>query len=99
MQTAFAYNGTQVKLGGTKEDIKKGFKLWLDLVNPSLTEISEVQKTFNLDESALETLTHKSKKPQVRVLENHKFTIILDIRYKTFKNLVTESIYLFHSTE
>lgn len=99
MQTAIAYNGTQVKQGGTKEDIKKGFKLWLDLVNPSPTEISEIKKTFNLDESALETLTHKSKKPQVRVLENHKFTIILDIRYKTFKNLVTESIYLFHSTE
>ena len=40
MQTAVAYNGTQVKQGGTKEDIKKGFKLWLDLVNPSPTEIS-----------------------------------------------------------
>jgi len=99
MQTAIAYNGTQVKQGGTKEDIKKGFKLWLDLVNPSPTEISEIKKTFNLDGSAIEILIHKSKKPQVRVLENHKFTIILDIRYKTFENLVTESIYLFHSTE
>jgi magnesium transporter len=99
MQTALAYNGTQVKQGGTKDDINKGFKLWLDLVNPSPTEISEIKKTYNLDESALETLIHKSRKPQVRVLENHKFTIILDIRYKTFKNLVTESIYLFHSTE
>lgn len=99
MQTAIAYDGTQVKQGGTKEDIKKGFKLWLDLVNPSPTEISEIKKTFNLDGSAIETLIHKSKKPQVRVLENHKFTIILDIRYKTFENLVTESIYLFHSTE
>ena len=99
MQTAIAYNGTQVKQDGTKEDISKGFKLWVDLVNPSPTEISEIRKTFNLDGSALETLIRKSKKPQVRVLENHKFTIILDIRYKTFKNLVTESIYLFHSTE
>ena len=99
MQTAIAYDSTQVKQGGTKEDISKGFKLWVDLVNPSPTEISEIKKTFNLDESALETLINKSKKPQVRVLENHKFTIILDIRYKTFENLVTESIYLFHSTE
>lgn len=99
MQTAIAYNGTQVKQDGTKEDISKGFKLWVDLVNPSPTEISEIRKTFNLDGSALETLINKSKKPQVRVLENHKFTIILDIRYKTFENLVTESIYLFHSTE
>ncbi|MGH9926196.1 MAG: hypothetical protein ACRD5B_12555, partial [Nitrososphaeraceae archaeon] len=64
-------------------------------MNPSPTEISEVKKTYNLNASALETLIHKSKKPHIRVLENHKFTIILDIRYKTFKNLVTESIYLF----
>jgi Mg2+ and Co2+ transporter CorA len=73
MQTALAYNGTHVKQGGTKDDIKKGFKLWLDLVNPSPTEISEIKKTYNLDESALEILIHKSKKPQVRVLENHRF--------------------------
>ena len=63
MQTAIAYNGTQVKQGGTKEDISKGFKLWVDLVNPSPTEISEIRKTFNLDGSALETLINKSKKP------------------------------------
>ena len=43
-------------------------------------------------------MEHKSKKPQVRVLENHKFTIILDIKYKTFEDLVTESIYLLHGT-
>jgi magnesium transporter len=36
--------------------------LWLDLVNPSPTEISEVKKTYNLDSYALETLIHKSKK-------------------------------------
>jgi Mg2+ and Co2+ transporter CorA len=53
MQTAIAYDGTQVKQGGTKEDIKKGFKLWLDIVNPSPTEISEIKKTFNLDGSAI----------------------------------------------
>jgi magnesium transporter len=99
MQTAIAYNGTQVKQDGTKEDISKGFKLWVDLVNPSPTEISEIGKTFNLDGSALETLINKSKKPQVRILDNHKFTIILDIKYKSFEDLVTESIYLFHSTE
>lgn len=99
MQTAIAYNGTQVKQGGTKEDIKKGFKLWLDLVDPCPAEISEIKKTYSLDGSALETLMHKSKKPQVRVLEDHKFTIILDIKYQTFENLVTEGIYLFHSKD
>jgi Mg2+ and Co2+ transporter CorA len=59
MQTVIVYNGTQVKHGATKEDIKRGFKLWLDLVNPSPTEISEIKKIFNLDGSALETMIHK----------------------------------------
>jgi Mg2+ and Co2+ transporter CorA len=62
----------------------EGSKLWLDIVNPTSFEISEITKTFELEKSAVEALEHKSKKPQVRVLENHKFTIILDIKYKTF---------------
>lgn len=99
MRIAIAYNETQVRHDGTKEDIKKGFKLWIDIANPTPSEISEIKKTFDLDGSALEALMHKSKKPQVRVLDNHKFTVILDLRYKTFENLVTESIYLFHGAE
>jgi len=94
MQTSIAYNENHVEYDGKLEDIQKGFKLWLDIVNP--TEISEITKSFDLDKSAVEALEHKSKKPQVRVLDNHKFTIILDIKYKTFEDLVTESIYLFH---
>jgi magnesium transporter len=52
-----------------------------------------------LDKSAVEALEHKSKKPQVRVLDNHKFTIILDIKYRTFEDLSSESIYLFHGAD
>lgn len=96
MQTSIAYNEDQVKYDGAREDTKKGFKLWIDVVNPIGSEISDIGKTFDLDRSSLEALENKSKKPQVRVLDNHKFTIILDIKYRTFEDLVTESIYLFH---
>jgi magnesium transporter len=88
-----------VKYDGKKEDTKNGFKLWVDIINPTSSEISEITKSFELDKSAVEALEHKSKKPQVRVLDNHKFTIILDIKYKTFENLVTEGIYLFHGPD
>ena len=98
MQTSIAYNENHVEYGGKLEDTQKGFKLWLDIVNPTTSEISEITKSFDLDKSAVEALEHKSKKPQVRVLDNHKFTIILDIKYKTFEDLVTESIYLFHGS-
>jgi magnesium transporter len=99
MQTSIAYNENLVKYDGQKEDIQKGFKLWIDIVSPTNSEISEITKTFELDKSAIEAMEHKSKKPQVRVLDNHKFTIILEIKYKTFEDLVTESIYLFHGAE
>ena len=99
MQTSIAYNENLVKYDGQKEDIQKGFKLWIDIVSPTTSEISEITKTFELDKSAIEAMEHKSKKPQVRVLDNHKFTIILEIKYKTFEDLVTESIYLFHGAE
>lgn len=96
MQTSIAYNENLVKYDGKKEDPQNGFKLWVDIINPTTSEISEITKKFELDKSAVEALEHKSKKPQVRVLDNHKFTIILDIKYRTFEDLATESIYLFH---
>lgn len=98
MQTSIVYNENHAEYDGKLGDTMEGSKLWLDIVNPTSFEISEITKTFELEKSAVEALEHKSKKPQVRVLENHKFTIILDIKYKTFEDLVTESIYLFHGT-
>ena len=96
---SIAYNENLVKYDGKKEDTQNGFKLWIDIINPTKSEISEITKNFELDKSAVQALEHKSKKPQVRILDNHTFTIILDIKYKTFEDLVTESIYLFHGGE
>ena len=50
---------------------------------------------FHLDRSAVELVTNKSKKSQIRILDDHTFTILLDIKYKDSKTVVTEGVYLF----
>jgi magnesium transporter len=94
MQTTIAYNEQEIK-EGSKEDIKQGYNLWIDLVNPTKTEIQRIQELFLLDSKAIEAILNKSKKPQVRILEDHTFTIILGIKYKDLRTLVTDGVYLF----
>ena len=48
-----------------------------------------------LDAKAVEAILNKSKKPQVRILEDHTFTIILGIKYKDLRTLITDGVYLF----
>ena len=50
---------------------------------------------FNLDQDAVDLYMNKSKKPQIRLLDDHKFTILLDIKYKNSQTVITESVYLF----
>jgi magnesium transporter len=96
MQNIICYNEREVKEGqGSKEDIKKGYNLWIDVVNPTASELFNLQQSFNLDDKALETYENKSKKPQIRVLEDHSFTIFLNMKYKSIDNLDTEAVYLF----
>jgi magnesium transporter len=95
MQTVILYNEHEVRQGGNKEDITRGYNLWIDITDPSPPEILAIQKNFDLDTKTLETFIHKSKKPQVRVLDNYTFTLILDLKYKSFGTLVTEAVYLF----
>ena len=89
------YNEHEVKQVGNKEDIRRGYNLWIDITDPSSPEILAIQKNFDIDAKTLETVIHKSKKPQVRVLDNYTFTLILDLKYKSFGTLVTEAVYLF----
>ena len=95
MQTSIAYNDNEVKQSGTKEDIDKGYKLWLDVVDPTSSEIQDIRQTYDLDKNALEVFTSKSKKPQIRVSDAHIFALILDIKYKDLKTLATEALYIF----
>ena len=96
MQNIICYNEREVKEGkGSKEDIKQGYNLWIDIENPTDSEIFNIEQSFNLDKKAVEMLQNKSKKPQTRVLEDHTFTIFLFIRYKSIENLDTEAVYFF----
>lgn len=65
------------------------------MVEPKHDEIMELVVKFNLDPDAMETYFNESKKPEVRVLDNHSFTVILDIKNKDPKTLETDGIYLF----
>ena len=52
MQTSIVYNENHVEYDGKLEDTQNGSKLWLDIVNPTTFEISEITKTFELKKSA-----------------------------------------------
>jgi magnesium transporter len=96
MQKAICYNEREVKEGqGSKEDIKQGYNIWVDVENPTESEIFNIEQSFNLDNKAVEMFMNKSKKPQIRVLEDHTFTIFLHMRYKSAENLDTEAVYFF----
>ena len=95
MQTTIAYNEQEVKEKGSIEDIKQGYSIWVDLVDPTRAEIGRMQELFSLDAKAVETTLNKSKKPQVRILEDHTYTIILGIKYKDLRTLITDGVYLF----
>ena len=95
MQTIITYNERELKKGGSKKDITEGYNLWIDLTDPTPSEISNLQNSFALDAKAVEAFLNKSKKPQIRILDNHSFTIILDIKYKDLQTILTEGIYLY----
>ncbi|MDQ3807463.1 MAG: magnesium transporter CorA family protein [Thermoproteota archaeon] len=95
MPTIISYNEREVKYNGSKDDINAGYNVWVDLVNPSIFELSSIQQSFHLDNLALEEYLNKSKKPQVRVVNSHKFALALDMKFKDARTLVTEGVHLF----
>jgi magnesium transporter len=95
MRTIISYNEREVKYEGSKDDIKAGYNVWVDLVNPTVPELSSIQQSFQLDKVALEEYLNKSKKPKVRLVDNHKFALALDMKFKDAKTLVTEAVHLF----
>jgi magnesium transporter len=95
MRTIISYNEREVRYNGSKDDITEGYNVWIDLINPTPAEISTIQQTFRLDRAAFEEYLNKSKKPQVRVLDNYKFVLALDMKFRDASTLLTEGVYLF----
>lgn len=95
MQNVISYNEREVRQGGSREDIRQGYTVWVDLSDPTQAELWSVQQSYHLDGRALEEYSNKSKKPQVRMLESQIFTLMLDMKYSGSQKLVTEGIYMF----
>jgi magnesium transporter len=95
MQTILAYNENGIREEKNYQNIKPEDKIWIDLVDPSVQVINNLVSHFNLDQDAVDLYLNKSKKPQIRLLDDHKFTILLDIEYKDSQAVVTEGLYLF----
>ncbi len=81
--TTTCYNSSGLKENGSKKDLADGFRLWIDIVEPTPDELINLQKEFNLDSHVFDLIKQKAKRPQTRILDNYLFTIILDIQYKT----------------
>ena len=95
MNTIISYNEHEVKTDGSLDDLENGYNVWIDLVDPDHEELLELGKILNLDADALEAYFNKSKKPEIRVLDDHTFTVMLDMKNKDPKTLEIEGIYLF----
>jgi magnesium transporter len=95
LKTIISYNEHEVKTDGSLDDLENGYNVWIDLVDPDHEELLELGKILNLDADSLETYFNKSKKPEIRVLDDHTFTVMLDMKNKDPKTLETEGIYLF----
>lgn len=95
MQTIMTYNANEVKELKELQNIKTEDKIWVDLVDPTDDVLQSFVTHFHLDKSAIELLANNSKKPQIRLLEDHIFTILLDLKYKDSQTVVTEGVYLF----
>jgi len=72
-----------------------GYNTWIDLVSPGRDEFLSLADKFKLNKEAVETYLNNSKNPEIRILDNHTFTIMSDLKNKDPETLVIEPIYFF----
>ena len=73
----------------------KGCKLWIDLVDPIESDFKFLETEFEIDIDTIQLIRQRAKRAQVRLLDGYVFGIYLDIKYKTFKKLLTEGVYTY----
>ena len=95
MSTILSYNKDQVKLDGSIEDLKEGYNVWVDVINPDEKELESLSQKFSLNQDAIQTCINKSKKPEIRQLDNHTFTVVVDMKNKDPETLLIEAVYFF----
>lgn len=96
-KTQFLYFGPKgiSYLGEKLQSNPTGDKLWIDIQDPSAEDLQFIQEKYGLDEDSIKVTEQQAKRPQVRLLDDYIFSILLDIRYKTLKKLMVDGIYLY----
>jgi len=76
-------------------DLQSKYQIWIDLENPTSEELSQIQEIFLIDTNIIKQYSSGLKKPQIRVLKNCIFTLLLSIKFKTLQTIETEAVYMF----
>jgi magnesium transporter len=80
---------------GAIEDIEEGYNVWIDVIDPDDKQLDDLARKFNLNHEAIQTCSNKSKKVEIRQLDNHTFTVVVDMKNKDPETLTVEAIYFF----
>ena len=89
------YNSNGIRTEQEGESDLQSNKLWIDISDPSADDLQSIAKEYDLDEDSIRLIGQKTKRPQIRMLDNYIFSIVLDIRFKTIKQLLIEGIYIY----
>ena len=93
-----SYNDHEVKeddITISKDIINNKNNIWIDITNYNSADLTNLQQVFNLDNDSIEKVKGNSKRPQLMTLDNQKFTILVQLKYKNLENLETNPIYFF----
>ena len=94
------FNYDKLGISGNKNhisqvELRNKHQIWIDLEDPTEEELSQIQEIFLIDTNILKQYSSGLKKPQIRVLKNCTFTLLLSIKFKTLQTIETEAIYVF----
>jgi magnesium transporter len=84
-----------VKVDGSISDLKEGFSVWVDVIDPDEKQLEDLSQKFRLNQDAIQTCINKSKRPEIRQLDNHTFTVMVDMKNKDPVTLLIEPVYFF----
>ncbi|HET8858061.1 MAG TPA: CorA family divalent cation transporter [Nitrososphaeraceae archaeon] len=76
-------------------NLQNKYQIWIDLEDPTSEELSQIQETFLIDVNILKQFSSGLKKPQIKVLKNCLFTLLLSIKFKTLQTIETEAVFIF----
>ncbi|VFJ15262.1 magnesium transporter CorA family protein [Candidatus Nitrosocosmicus franklandus] len=97
-KTVFYYNKNEIIEEKTESDdrIKDSHNLWIDVLDPTDEDITNLATTLSLNKKAIDKIRQKSKKPVVKEIDhNDKFIILLHLKFNNFETLETIPLY-FH---